>query len=340
MKLTIILLSALVAVAFAEPEPFVCTDNAFVCTFKELWHKTKYHTSALGDNLKDVGTAVLNSALDQGKDLLANGAQAVLGTVLEHLSKEGLVGKRDLAFFDKVKAHLASGYDLMKEAKTALHAAFEKAVNKLTGVISDMSSLKAIEADADKQIDGVVEEFNQEGKKGFAALAGAVASKLQAIFQEGMERIRTVFGKKVEERGLLGFDSFADAWETVKGHFSNVASDLADTFAPHIETLKSGVSELADKAKEHATNLATSAQESFNQLKDKLTTHVDTLKGHASQLGDHATNALNALKEAVSSIALQSLSNAKDTLNDALNTGKDAAGVVQDHVSDALSGSN
>jgi gas vesicle protein len=342
MKVAIILISVLIAGALAEVPPFECNENAFTCAIKELAHNVKYHAGKLGDNLKDVGTAVLNSALDQGKDLLANGAQAVLGTVLEHLSKEGLVGKREVAFFDKVRAHLANGYDLLKQAKQALHAAFEKAVNKLTGTISDISGLKAIEEDADKKIDGVVEEFNKEGKKGFLAMAGAVASKLQAIFTEGMAKIikKGEHSKKVEARAILGFDSLSDVWEKAKGHFTNVVGDLADTFQPHIDTLKSGISELADKAKEHAGNLASAATDSFNQLKDKLSGHVETLKGHASQLGEHATNALNALKEAVSSIALQTISNAKDTLNDAVKTGQDAAGVVKDHIGDTLNGSS
>lgn len=64
-----------------------------------------------------------------------------------------------------------------------------------------------------------------------------------------------------------------------------------------------GISALADKAKEHAGNLADAAKASFNDLKDKLSTHVENLKGHAGKLGDHANNAINALKEAISSIA-------------------------------------
>lgn len=40
---------------------------------------------------------------------------AILGTVLEHLSKEGLVGKREVAFFDRIKVHVSNGFELMKE---------------------------------------------------------------------------------------------------------------------------------------------------------------------------------------------------------------------------------
>lgn len=53
----------------------------------------------------------------------------------------------------------------------------------------------------------------------------------------------------------------------------------------------------------HAGNIVDSAKDSFNQLKDKLGDHVEALKGHAAKLGDHATNAVNALKEALSAIA-------------------------------------
>ena len=65
------------------------------------------------------------------------------------------------------------------------------------------------------------------------------------------------------------------------------------------------VSDLADKAKEHGSNLVNSAKDSFSDLTDKLNEHIDTLKGHASTIGDHASNALDALKEAASAIACE-----------------------------------
>lgn len=63
-----------------------------------------------------------------------------------------------------------------------------------------------------------------------------------------------------------------------------------------------GISALADKAKEHAGTLVDAAKSSFDELKGKLSDHVEALKGHAGKLGAHATNAVNALKEAISSI--------------------------------------
>ena len=45
---------------------------------------------------------------------------AVAGTVLEHLNKEGLVGKREVAFVEKVKDHLKAGADLMKQVRLFL----------------------------------------------------------------------------------------------------------------------------------------------------------------------------------------------------------------------------
>jgi gas vesicle protein len=345
MKVALLIAVVAIIGCFAEdaaesgPPPFTCDGNKFTCMFKELGHKIKYHAGKLGNNLKDVGTAVLSSALDQGKDLLANGAQAVLGTVLEHLTKEGLVGKREIAFFDKVKEHVNNGIDMVKKAKEAVHTAFKNAVDKLTGIISNVAGLKQIDDDADKQIDQAVEEFNKEGKKGFLAMASTIAKKLQEVFAAGIAKIRETFGKKdADKRAILGFDSLSDAWEKAKQHLSGVASGVSDAFKPHIENLKAGISALADKAKEHAGNLVDTATQSFNDLKNKLGQHVEALKGHASTLGDHATNAINALKEAIASIAVQAAGNVKNTLNDAINTGKDAAGTIKDHVSDAVSG--
>jgi ElaB/YqjD/DUF883 family membrane-anchored ribosome-binding protein len=346
MKVTFLIATIAIIGCLAEDAaqsgapPFKCTSsNAFACKFQEIGHHIKYHASKLGNNLKDVGTAVLSSALDQGKDLLANGAQAILGTVLEHLTKEGLVGKRDIAFFDKVREHVTNGVEMVKKAKEAVHTAFNNAVNKLTGIISNIAGLKKIEDDADEQIDQAVEEFNKEGKKGFVAMASTIAKKLQEVFAAGLAKIRETFGKKDDDkRAIIGFGALSDAWEKAKQHLSGVASGISDALKPHIDTLKSGISSLADQAKEHGGKLVDAAKQSFNDLKNKLGTHVDALKGHVGKLGDHATNAINALKEAIASIATQALGNAKNTVNDLVNTGKDAAGVIKDHVSGAISG--
>jgi len=43
---------------------------------------------------------------------------AVLGTVLEHLNKEGLVGKREQSsFLSKVRDHVKNGFDKLKQVK-------------------------------------------------------------------------------------------------------------------------------------------------------------------------------------------------------------------------------
>jgi len=343
MKVAILILAVAIAGAFAEeaatgPAPFVCTSNAFVCKFKELGHHIKYHATKLGGQLADVGKNVLGAALDQGKNLLASAAQATLGTVLEHLNKEGIVGKREVSLFDKVKAHLSNGAELMKQAKDKLHAAFKNAVGKITGVWKKNAALEQVDEEADKKIDEAVDEYKKEGKKGFFGLAKTIAGKMSDIFKAGMQKLRERFGKKVEERAILGFDSLTDAWNKAKESLSGLAGGIADTFRPHLDALKSGISDLGAKAKEHAGNLVDAAKGHFNTIKDKLSGHIDTLKGHVGTLGGHATNAVNALKEAVASIAMQTIGNAKDTVGDIVKTGTDAANTVVGAVGDAISG--
>ncbi|KAF6024851.1 hypothetical protein EB796_016838 [Bugula neritina] len=245
---------------------------------------------------------------------------AVLGTVLEHLNKEGLVGKREeSSFLSKVKEHLQAGFGKLQQIKEGLHAAFKKGVQKLTGKIADLSALKKVDQDADKEIDAAVDEFNKEGNKGRFAMAKAIAGKIRDIFKAGMDKLRERFGKKVEERALFGFDSLSDAWEKAKGHLTNLGGSIADTFKPHIDSLKQGIASLGEQAKTHAGNLVNAAKDSFDDLKTKLAGHVDTLKGHAATLGTHATDALNALKAAVSGIASQVASNVADTVKDAVS---------------------
>jgi len=342
MKVAIVILAVAIVGAFAEessgPPPFTCDSNAFVCKFKELGHHIKYHAQKLGSQLADVGKNVLSAALDQGKNLLASAAQATLGTVLDHLNKEGIVGKREAKFFDKVTDHLANGAALIKEAKEKIHGAFKTAISKITGVWKKNAALEEVDKEADKKIDDAVAEYEKEGKKGFFGMAKAIAGKIRSIFQAGMDKLRERFSKKVDERAIFGFDSLTDAWNKAKETLSGVAGSIADTFRPHIDALKQGISDLGSKAKQHAGDLVDLAKGHFNTIKDKLSGHVETLKGHVSKLGDHASNAVNALKEAVANIAMQAVGNAKDTLGDIVNTGKDAAQTVVDQVGKAVSG--
>jgi len=343
MKVAVLILAVAVVGAFAEdtkssgPAPFVCTSNAFVCKFKELGHHITYHAKKLGGQLADVGKNVLGAALDQGKNLLASGAQAVLGTVLEHLNKEGIVGKREVALFDKVKEHLKNGAQLMSNIKDKMHAAFKTAVSKITGVWKKTAALEKVDEDADKKIDAAVDEYKKEGKKGFFGLAKTIAGKLQAIFTAGMDKLRAMRAKKVEERAILGFNSLSEAWNKAKSALSGVAGNIADTFRPHLDALKKGISDLGSKAKEHAGNLVNAAKGHFNTIKDKLAGHISTLKGHVANLGGHATSAVNALKEAVANIAMQAVGNVSGTVGDIVNTGKDAAKTVADHVGKTVS---
>lgn len=101
---------------------------------------------------------------------------AVLGTVLEHLNKEGIVGKREVALFDKVKEHLKNGAQLMSNIKDKMHAAFKTAVSKITGVWKKTAALEKVDEDADKKIDAAV------GKHDDQVQAKTVYIKIKKLF--------------------------------------------------------------------------------------------------------------------------------------------------------------
>jgi len=42
---------------------------------QEVGHHVKYHATKLGNQLGKVGSSILGTVIDQGKNLLANGAQ-------------------------------------------------------------------------------------------------------------------------------------------------------------------------------------------------------------------------------------------------------------------------
>eukprot|EP00178_Gracilaria_changii_P000412 TRINITY_DN10498_c0_g1_i1.p1 TRINITY_DN10498_c0_g1~~TRINITY_DN10498_c0_g1_i1.p1 ORF type:complete len:320 (-),score=72.53 TRINITY_DN10498_c0_g1_i1:173-1132(-) len=317
MKVIAVLCITLVAGVLAQeitPPPFVCdSTNEFACTFKEMGHHIKFHATKLGTNLKDVGSNILAAALDQGKNLLATGSQAILGSILEHFNKSGL-GRRDIALVDTVKEHLSKGLNFLKSLKDQLKARFNSAVEKLSGLMSNVAGLKQLEENTDKQLDDAVTKFEKDGKMGFFQMAAAIKDRLSAIFKDAMKKLAERFGQKTEEKRAI-----LDIFSKAKEHFTNIVGGIADTFKPHMDALTEGVKGLAAKAKEHGTNLVNAAKDQFDALKGKLTGHLDTIKGHVSSLGDHATNAVNALKEVVSDIVAQTVSNVTGTVADAIS---------------------
>lgn len=68
-------------------------------------------------------------------------------------------------------------------------------------------------------------------------MASFVKSKLQDIFNAGMDKLKALAAKKTEKRAIM--DTIKGLWEKAKGHFSNVVGGLADTFKPHLDALKS-----------------------------------------------------------------------------------------------------
>lgn len=333
MKVAIVIFAVAIVGALAQedstiPPPPPCTSNAFVCKMKELGHYIKEHAKRLGGKLAEVGKSVLSAGIEQGKNLLVNGGQAVLGTVLEHMNKSGIIGKRHV-IMEKLGEHVKNGVEHLKKVHEFLKGAFTKAVAKITDVMKKNAALK-VDDDTDKKVDGAVDDFKKDSKSGFAKIAAGIKEKLSNMFAKGMDMLKEKFSKKTEKRAIL--DTIKNVWGKAKEHFTNIVGGLANTFQPHLDALTEGVKGLASKAKEHATNLVEAAKGHFNALKDKLSGHLDTLKGHGAKLGEHAKNALNALKEAVASIASQAAGHLKDTVGDMLNTGKDAAKVVKDHV--------
>lgn len=77
--------------------------------------------NSLSDELSVNGWSKRNdSPLSQPVWLTDFFFSAVLGTVLDHMTKEGIVGKREFSFFDTIRGHVSNGIELVKKVNTVV----------------------------------------------------------------------------------------------------------------------------------------------------------------------------------------------------------------------------
>lgn len=65
-----------------------------------------------------------------------------------------------------------------------------------------------------------------------------IKGKLKEILQDGLDELRKSYGNKIDARAILGYDSLKAAFARAKEHLSGLAGAVADTFKPHLDTLK------------------------------------------------------------------------------------------------------
>jgi len=318
MKTALILAVIVAGACAATIPPFVCTSNAFVCKFQEIGHNIKYHSIGLGDKLASVGMNILDAVLDTGSDLLIQGSKAVLGTVHEHLAN--VVGKRDLQLPVDLSDIVQKGKTYLQTIGQSLKDNLKGAIDKLVTISNDMTDLK-ISDNFEDDIKKIVEGFRGKASTAVALIKAGLENSVKQLISKGAEALG------VQKRGIS--DLLSGAAQALSGALKSVT----DALAPHVQTVVGQVTSLGQSIKDQAAALINNVKGSLADLSGKLSGHVSTLLDHGKVLVQHGKDALGAVKDAVSQIAAQTLENAKGSIQGVASTGKDALGVILDHIS-------
>ncbi|XP_067668591.1 uncharacterized protein [Haliotis asinina] len=305
MKVLFILSAVLLATAQANV--FTDIGHSLTNVFQSLGH-------SLMHQLDTTGVDLLNAGINAGKTLISQGIQALALNTANALSDKDGSSTRDLhlpAVFQNVESSLHKVVDtLTGEMKNV----FSFLVKGLQGVMDKLSKLDITPEEVISEVDKLVTTHNI-----------IADSFLKTIKDKAEEVISSLI--KTKRNAFTDF-------------FSGIGDNIASTFKPMVDGVKTLATSAGNAIKTSATNLLNAAKNSVAQLGQKLQPHLQALGSQLGTVVMHGANALNALKAAGSDIMQQTLTNMKDPLNQMANTVSNAGQTVVGHVAGALLGTN
>jgi len=289
------------------------------------------------EDAKTIGKEVLNQVVDQGKDLLSQTGQALIGSLLNNL--QNVVGKRSVAkqaIVNTIKEGIERAKKVMDTVKAKLQESFENSLEMLKTIAQKVSgfdflcSAKEGMEEFEKMINGAVDKHTRVARNILDNLPDyllkALTNMLGDLANAGIDKINEAIDQLLGKRDLSEHKRILDA-------LSQIGQSIADFFKPHVDKIVDGVKSMGQSLKDAAGNALETIKGHVNTLGEKLKGHVDELKNHGEQILGHGANALNALKDAVGDIINQTIGNVGENVKGIIDTGKDAGKVIGEHIS-------
>ncbi|XP_061194215.1 uncharacterized protein LOC133202414 [Saccostrea echinata] len=264
--------------------------------FTNVGHALTNTVQAVGDQAKVVGQNLLNAAAEQGKQLASQALQSLLMGTMNALSNPGGTDttgtKRSLSeILQQSKPLTDAAKQIVDEKMDKLKGVYTEAVDKLKSLSSKLTDLPTSELI--RKVDQVV------------AAHHIIADDIQT---ELVTELTGLFGKVLALHPGNKRSTFTDALATV-------GQGLANFFQPHVQAVQQLVNGVGESLKQTATAFHTSLTTG---------THGDAVHQSVSALAQHGKNALDALKDAVSDVLQQTLTNMQPHLVNLLNHGSQA----------------
>jgi hypothetical protein len=308
MKVLILCIAVLVAGAQAQ------SFGELVSSIKQKLTDTFTNVVTV---LKAPATSLLQTLL---ADLKASGAQLLSTGLVALTSKLGSTATTAPGS----RREVAEIGHLIEVAQTFLHEQADRVKELASSALAEL----------EKVVPEIVDTlFKGEG--------------LQEIFKkiDGIEVLHGLLQNHLVDN--LGGNLLKVAEQTIGHLLSPKRSGITDTLASFGQTLAALFKPVQDAVKQHVSTVASgiktlgsallgSLAGTFAQLKSSLTPHIAALKTVGAQLVQHGINALSASKDALSDVLAQTFQNAQPAVQTAVNTLKDAAGVVVQNVAQHL----
>lgn len=303
---------------------------------KELENVGKLLEETLG-KAKEEGENLLKNVLEQGTNHLNNAGNAIADAIKKLLEGSGL-GKRSLdnsQIAEWVNTITNKGKEALDNAKNKLNEVFQNAIDsfqavaeKLTGADFLCKFKDTIES-LNREVQEITETHTRSARNILDDLPKWLLQQLENILgdlaQAGLDSIQKALGDLVGKRDLTQHKRLLDA-------LAQIGKSIGDFFKPHVDNIIEGVKNMGNSLKDAAGNALETIKGHVDTLGEKLKGHVEELKNHGEQILGHGANALNALKEAVGDILNQTLGNVGKNINGIIDTGKDAAKVIGEHI--------
>ncbi|XP_062588854.1 uncharacterized protein LOC134250505 [Saccostrea cucullata] len=250
---------------------------------------------AVGDQAKVVGQNLLSAAKEQGSQLASQALQSLLMGTMNALSSSGTDTsgtKRSLSeLLQQAKPLTDAAKQLVQQKMDNMNGVYTEALNQIKALASQLTHMPASEIT--QKVDQIV------------AAHTAVSDKLQS---ELVSDLTQMFGNVLSLHPGNKRSTFTDA-------LSSVGQGLASFFQPHVQALQQLVGGVGESLKQTANAFQTSLSTGA---------HGDAISQSSAQIAQHGQNALSALKDAVTDILQQTLTNMQPHIANVLSNGAQA----------------
>ena len=321
---------ALAVLLFVSQAQASFLDDAYnqtvIPTFNTLVDKIKEIAQTVIDKIHE---AILNGVQLIGGSNTKRDLETQRGVCVSGFGVQVCVGKRDLSSLSDAIQMLK---DKLADKGTAIKDKILQLLNKLKELQQNIVNGNVFGKPIGQTVQELENAVTDTTRKTRGLLDDLINSAISAlpikdiISQVGNQLLQGLLGNLTSGLGKRGLSDFFTA--------------IGDFFKPHVDNAISAVTGIGNTIQQHATNLWNTLTGHVQALGDKLSVHVQNVVDHGTQIHGHVTTALDALKETITDIVSQTISNISPSVDAIGGSISDGTQAVIDHIISGSTGTD